>query len=90
MTAPSRETGVPTGVRLPRQRGRSVASRLLTEHYAQGRIIALSAGTQGCGENCPYVPGALANAIGRSRTRRAETTPRYAASSRTSTPACAT
>ena len=80
--------------------GRSVASRLLTEHYAQGRIIALSAGTepgehihpevarvleslgldtstehptlltadmiaasdlaitQGCGENCPYVPGA--------------------------------
>ena len=80
--------------------GRSVASRLLTEHYAQGRIVALSAGTepgehihpevarvlesfgldtsnerptlltaemiadsdlaitQGCGENCPYVPGA--------------------------------
>ena len=80
--------------------GRSVASRLLTEHYAQGRIIALSAGTepgeqihpevaralealgldtsaerptrltaqmiassdlaitQGCGENCPFVPGA--------------------------------
>lgn len=80
--------------------GRSVASRLLTEHYAQGRVIALSAGTepgehihpevarvlesfdldtsaerptlltaemiaasdltitQGCGENCPYVPGA--------------------------------
>lgn len=80
--------------------GRSVASRLLTEYYAQGRIVALSAGTtpgdhihpevaqvleglgldtsrespklltpemiaaaeltitQGCGENCPYVPGA--------------------------------
>lgn len=80
--------------------GRSVASRLLTEHYAQGRVVALSAGTepgehihpevaevlealgldtsaerptlltaetiaacdlvitQGCGENCPYVPGA--------------------------------
>lgn len=80
--------------------GRSVASRLLAEHYAQGRIVALSAGTepsedihpevarvleslgldtsnehptlltadmiaasdlaitQGCGENCPYVPGA--------------------------------
>ncbi|MFS3128193.1 low molecular weight phosphatase family protein [Nocardioides sp. Bht2] len=80
--------------------GRSVASRLLAEYYAQGRIIALSAGTepgeqihpevarvleslgldtsrerptlltaemiaasdlaitQGCGENCPYVPGA--------------------------------
>lgn len=80
--------------------GRSVASRLLTEHYAQGRVIALSAGTEpgdhihpevahrleslgldttreqpklltaetiaaadltvtmGCGENCPYVPGA--------------------------------
>lgn len=80
--------------------GRSVASRLLTEYYAQGRVVALSAGTepgehihpevarileglgldtsrerpklltdqmiadsdltitQGCGENCPYVPGA--------------------------------
>ncbi|MDT9593127.1 heat-shock protein HtpX [Nocardioides zeae] len=80
--------------------GRSVASRLLTEHYAGGRVIAISAGTepgehihpevarvleslgldtsrespkllttemiaesdlaitQGCGENCPYVPGA--------------------------------
>lgn len=80
--------------------GRSVASRLLTEHYAGGRVIAVSAGTepgehihpevarvleslgldtsrespklltaemiaasdlaitQGCGENCPYVPGA--------------------------------
>lgn len=80
--------------------GRSVASRLLTEHYAQGRVVAVSAGTepgehvhpevaavltelgldvsresptlltaemiaasdlaitQGCGENCPYVPGA--------------------------------
>ena len=25
--------------------GRSVASRLLTEHYAQGRVVALSAGT---------------------------------------------
>ncbi|GAA4129578.1 arsenate reductase ArsC [Nocardioides fonticola] len=80
--------------------GRSVASRLLTEYYAQGHVIALSAGTtpgdhihpevaavleglgldtsrespklltpetiaasdltitMGCGENCPYVPGA--------------------------------
>ncbi len=80
--------------------GRSVASRLLAEHYSQGRVVALSAGTepgehihpevarvleslgldtsaerptlltaavitasdlvitQGCGENCPYVPGA--------------------------------
>lgn len=80
--------------------GRSVASRLLTEYYAGGRIVALSAGTepgehihpevaqllenlgidttaerpklltremivgatltitQGCGEACPYVPGA--------------------------------
>lgn len=80
--------------------GRSVISRLLTEHYAGGRVIALSAGTQpgdhvhpevarlldqlgidssreepklltadmirdsdlaitmGCGESCPYVPGA--------------------------------
>lgn len=80
--------------------GRSVASRLLTEHYAHGRVTALSAGTEpgehihpevarvlehlgldtsreapkllttetiaasdltvtmGCGENCPFVPGA--------------------------------
>jgi arsenate reductase len=80
--------------------GRSVAARLLTEHYAEGRVIAVSAGTEpgehihpevaevledlgldtsrespklltadtiraadltitmGCGENCPYVPGA--------------------------------
>lgn len=80
--------------------GRSVASRLLMEHYAQGRVIAVSAGTEpgdhihpevaevledlgldtsrespklltedtiraadltvtmGCGEECPYVPGA--------------------------------
>ena len=80
--------------------GRSVASRLLTEYYSQGKIIALSAGTepgehihpevagvleslgldtskerpqlltaemiassdlaitQGCGEDCPFVPGA--------------------------------
>lgn len=80
--------------------GRSVAARLLTEHYAGGRVVALSAGTEpgdhvhpevarvlerlgldtareepklltaemiagsdlavtmGCGEKCPYVPGA--------------------------------
>lgn len=80
--------------------GRSVAARLLTEHYAQGRVVAVSAGTEpgehihaevadvledlgldtsrespklltaetiaagdltitmGCGESCPYVPGA--------------------------------
>lgn len=80
--------------------GRSVISRLLTEHYARGRVEALSAGTEpgdhihpevaqvleqlgldttqerpklltsdmiassdvavtmGCGESCPYVPGA--------------------------------
>jgi arsenate reductase len=83
-----------------RNGGRSVASRVLTEHYAGGRVVALSAGTQpgehihpevaavletlgldtsqerpklltreaiassdvaitlGCGEECPYVPGA--------------------------------
>lgn len=29
-----------------RNGGRSVISRVLTEHYAQGRVIALSAGTQ--------------------------------------------
>ncbi len=80
--------------------GRSVISRVLTEHYAGGRVVALSAGTEpgeqihpevvrvldglgldtsrespkaltrdmiasstlavtlGCGEECPYVPGA--------------------------------
>ncbi|MFC7496819.1 MULTISPECIES: low molecular weight phosphatase family protein [unclassified Nocardioides] len=103
-TATSAEKGaehIPTVVFACRANGgRSVASRLLTEHYAQGRIIALSAGTEpgehihpevaqvletlgldtsreqpkmltaetiaasdltitmGCGENCPYVPGA--------------------------------
>lgn len=94
-------TSIPTIVFACRANGgRSVASRLLTEHYAQGRVVALSAGTepgeqihpevaavleqlgldtsrerptlltaemiaasdlvitQGCGENCPYVPGA--------------------------------
>ncbi len=29
-----------------RNGGRSVVARLLTEHYAQGRVVALSAGTQ--------------------------------------------
>ncbi|GGD14962.1 low molecular weight phosphatase family protein [Nocardioides daphniae] len=29
-----------------RNGGRSVAARLLTEHYARGRVVALSAGTQ--------------------------------------------
>ena len=80
--------------------GRSVAARLLMEHYARGRVVAVSAGTEpgerihpevasvledlgldtsresptlltggtiaagdltitmGCGESCPYVPGA--------------------------------
>ena len=28
--------------------GRSVASRLLAEHYAQGRVVALSAGFEPC------------------------------------------
>lgn len=94
-------THVPTIVFACRANGgRSVASRLLAEHYAQGRVVALSAGTepgeqihpevarvlealgldtsrerptlltaemiaasdlvitQGCGEKCPYVPGA--------------------------------
>lgn len=95
------ETAPPTVVFACRANGgRSVASRLLTEHYSRGRVTALSAGTepgehihpevarvledlgldtsreqpkllttemiassdiaitQGCGENCPYVPGA--------------------------------
>jgi protein-tyrosine-phosphatase len=40
-------THVPTVVfACVRNGGRSVAARLLTEHYARGRVIALSAGTQ--------------------------------------------
>lgn len=100
--ADGRATRIPTVVFACRANGgRSVASRLLTEHYAQGHITALSAGTEpgehihpevaavletlgldtsrerpkvltaetiaasdltitmGCGENCPYVPGAI-------------------------------
>ena len=40
-------TGVPRVVfACVRNGGRSVISRVLTEHYARGRILALSAGTQ--------------------------------------------
>ena len=94
-------TRIPTVVFACRANGgRSVASRLLMEHYAHGRVHAVSAGTEpgehihpevatvledlgldtsrespklltedtiraadltitmGCGEKCPYVPGA--------------------------------
>jgi protein-tyrosine-phosphatase len=41
------ETDVPTVVfACVRNGGRSVAARLLTEHYARGQVVALSAGTQ--------------------------------------------
>ncbi len=41
------ETRVPQVVfACVRNGGRSVISRVLTEHYAQGRVVALSAGTQ--------------------------------------------
>ena len=41
------ESHVPTVVfACVRNGGRSVAARLLTEHYARGRVVALSAGTQ--------------------------------------------
>ncbi len=41
------ETRLPTVVfACVRNGGRSVASRVLTEHYAAGRVVALSAGTQ--------------------------------------------
>ncbi|HWJ82528.1 MAG TPA: heat-shock protein HtpX [Nocardioides sp.] len=41
------EPHVPTVVfACVRNGGRSVAARVLTEHYARGRVIALSAGTQ--------------------------------------------
>ncbi len=46
-------TGAVTATRAPqvvfacvRNGGRSVAARVLTEHYAGGRVVALSAGTQ--------------------------------------------
>ena len=42
-----------------RNDGRSVAARLLTEHYAQGRVIALSAGTQPGDHIHPEVAAAL-------------------------------
>ncbi len=41
------QTHVPTVVfACVRNGGRSVAARLLTEHYARGQVVALSAGTQ--------------------------------------------
>jgi protein-tyrosine-phosphatase len=42
-----------------RNGGRSVASRLLTEHYARGRVVALSAGTQPGEEIHPEVAEVL-------------------------------
>jgi arsenate reductase len=42
-----------------RNGGRSVISRVLTEHYAQGRVIALSAGTQPGEQIHPEVARAL-------------------------------
>ncbi|SKB03894.1 arsenate-mycothiol transferase ArsC [Aeromicrobium choanae] len=42
-----------------RNGGRSVAARLLTEHYAQGRVVALSAGTQPGEHVHPEVAAAL-------------------------------
>lgn len=41
--------------------GRSVMSRLLTEHYADGRVVALSAGTEPGEEIHPEVARALAD-----------------------------
>jgi arsenate reductase len=49
MTGPARppETHVPQVVfACVRNGGRSVIARVLTEHYAQGRVVARSAGTQ--------------------------------------------
>ena len=39
--------------------GRSAISRVLTEHYAQGRVVALSAGTEPGEHIDPEVAGAL-------------------------------
>jgi arsenate reductase len=53
MITPETQTGDPSRAEVPqvvfacvRNGGRSVASRVLTEHYAGGRVRALSAGTQ--------------------------------------------
>ena len=43
-----------------RNGGRSVIARVLTEHYAQGRVVALSAGTQPGEHVHPEVARALA------------------------------
>lgn len=43
-----------------RNGGRSVIARVLTEHYAQGRVVALSAGTQPGEHIHPEVAEALA------------------------------
>lgn len=43
-----------------RNGGRSVISRVLTEHYARGRVVALSAGTQPGRAHPPEVADVLA------------------------------
>jgi protein-tyrosine-phosphatase len=59
-TAESTSTDVPQVVfACIRNGGRSVISRVLTEHYAQGRVIALSAGTQPGEHIHPEVADAL-------------------------------
>ena len=56
MTAPHQPQVVFACVR---NGGRSVAARVLTEHYAQGRVVALSAGTQPGEHVHPEVAAAL-------------------------------
>ncbi|QCX26735.1 low molecular weight phosphatase family protein [Nocardioides jishulii] len=60
MTSPTPEAHVAQVVfACVRNGGRSVAARLLTEHYAQGRVVAVSAGTQPGDHIHPEVADAL-------------------------------
>ena len=61
MTTSSDQAGRPPQVVFAcvRNGGRSVIARVLTEHYAQGRVLALSAGTQPGEHIHPEVADAL-------------------------------
>ncbi|GAA1186936.1 arsenate reductase ArsC [Ornithinimicrobium humiphilum] len=65
-----------------RNGGRSVIARLLTEHYAQGRVVALSAGTRPGDEIHPEVASALGQlGLDTSRERPTLLTPEMIAAS---------
>ncbi|WP_104106361.1 heat-shock protein HtpX [Nocardioides sp. 616] len=82
-------TGQPREDRTPRvvfacvrNGGRSVIARVLTEHYARGQVIALSAGTQPGERIHPEVAHALAQlGLDTSRERPQQLTPEIVAAS---------